>query len=159
MPPQKKRRKSDQTLGFYMSFKQLGAIGTLVAILGGGVGAVNKLAFKTDLNPLWDAEKDHESRIRELERAMDRFFGQKTPAVVPVPAPAPFTLRPVQWKMAAKMEAQMPSRIVVVPKWFVDQYHLHPAASVGYKVLGEDGQLYSVDQVLAVMIEAEHVHK
>ena len=48
-----------------------------------------------------------------------------------------------------------PNRKVVVTLEFIKVYNLQPAHGGGYGVLGEDGQFYLLDDVIAVLVRNE----
>jgi len=100
----------------------------------------------------------HEDRIRTLELQVARYFGASQTSGRPTPsrgagvlAQAGIVLAQYQQQAEAKRALEAPRR-VVVPDELVQLYGLTPTRGGTYAVLGEDGRLYSLDDVLAVII-------
>ena len=156
--------------GFTLSYQALGGIVALISVLGVGYGGVQKIATKGDIERAQSAVNtkvtevrkevdEQDARIRDLERQWDRFFGMSGPSS---PTPSDFDLEPLsgptnlllvsQSGRANRQEKFRPRRPVVLSYGFISRFDLHPSRGGTYGVLGEDGHMYSLDEVLAVLI-------
>lgn len=127
-----------------VNIKTLGTVLGVVLALGGAVyGISTGIATKSDF-------KELESRVRAVERSIDRFFGK---AAVPS---ASVESSPGVVFAASPSE---PRRTVAVTKEFIADHKLQPSGGGSYLLLGEDGRMYSLDDVLAALIREHKQHK
>ena len=123
--------------GATISIKTLSAALVILSIGGVFWGVASNIVTKSDFREL-------STRVRDLERQVDRFFGKTQ---------ASFEVEVKGVAFAAEPEDV---RTAVVTKGFIAEHNLRPSKpGSSYLVRGEDGQLYSLDEVLAVLIQ-EH---
>jgi hypothetical protein len=149
--------------GVSLSYAAIGAIVGILAVVSAIWRVGSAVATKADVESIKTAitpilEK-HEDRIRTLELQVARYFGasqtsthpsrsveQITPADIILAQYSPQSISP-----NAPRAIERPRR-VVVPSEMVQAYDLQPSPGGVYGVLGEDGRLYSLDDVLWVII-------
>ncbi len=149
--------------GLRISYAGIGAAVGLLIIAGTIWGIGSKLATKSDIesikatiSPILDR---HESRIRDIELQLARFFGAQQTRATPSGDTEPvkqasYILAQYQQQQdsSANKAALVMQRRVVVPQELIEAYNLQPARGGSYTVLGEDQRFYSLDDVLAVII-------
>jgi len=180
MPKNRPAATNGRNGGFKISYAALGGIIGILTIAGAvwKVGSTiatkdDVLSIKQAITPILDK---HEDRIRALEIQVARFFGpsQTSGPTISGPVNRPssdespmlsaFKMRFVSevsravsdGEQSAQQKAEnLPPRRVVVPEQVIKMYDLMPSRGGTYSLLGEDGKLYSIDDVLAVMIRLD----
>lgn len=151
--------------GLHVSNQGLAAIAAALAALAIVWAGVRNVATVSDLS-VRDAEINTlQVQEKSLEVNFARFFGKSapTPSAEPEPQPAhdPSFLMAAQYvtagtpQISANAQAsKLPQRRVVVPSWYINQFHLEPWHGGSYAVLGEDGAFYALDDIIATLIAA-----
>ena len=149
-----------------VSYASIAAVVGILTIIGFVFEGLRQLATKSDIESIratiTPTLNAHESRIRDLELANAAHFGA-----------SPATTRPMeledipvqrigmvlaQYQMqqapasASAAAVPLPPHRVVVPMEMITAYSLQPSRGGSYGLLGEDGRLYSLDDVLSVLI-------
>lgn len=143
--------KEEKKVVLALSQSQLAIIGSVLAIATGIYGGVNNIATKGDIAIVEARVEKQDERLRSTELALARFFGQPPGSVKPSSDDGNFQGRPFVRVAQLKMQPP-PTRRVVVPEWFINDYLLEPTEGGAYAVLGEDGKYYSIDDVMAMVI-------
>lgn len=142
--------------GLTISYQALGAILTILAIVGTVWKSIDHFASKEDIAVLSEAIKTDGARIRDLERNWDRYFGATAAGV----KPSKTAQNGGRFILASLAEAaEQRPRPVVVTREFIDVYRLQPSKGGSYTVLGEDGNFYSIDEVIAILVGAHIVRE
>ena len=128
--------------GFYLSWGHIRGIGALLGVILIVWAAGENLVLENDLTPVKNDIVSLKSRVRDVERTQDRMFGA---------APSSMSLT-----LLYLSESSESPRRVVVPVDFIERYRLRPSKGGAYAVLGEDGNYYSIDDVVRVLIR-EHL--
>lgn len=145
--------------GIRVSYAALAAFAGLLAITGTLWKVGSAIATKTDISGLEAAIRpeltEHEMRIRTLELDMASHFGASPTSSRQSADPshiAQASLALTDYLQSQNIPSGQ-SRVVVVPSVMIDAYHLQPTRGGTYAVLGQDGRYYSVDDVLALLIQ------
>ena len=173
MPKQQTRSRANDAQ-FTLSYKTLGAVVSLVVLIGGLWSAIGKVATKDDVKELattyGTTYQAIESRVRNLEIQFATFFGKSNTSPASLKAtPSEDDTNPefslVQYggqmpdysgpSQNAPRAYQPPTRRVVVTMLFIKEHELQPTRGGVYGLLGEDGQFYSLDDVLSILVK-EH---
>ncbi len=132
-----------------VSYASLGALGAILGIVITVWQVGGKIATKTDIESIRATVTEQDRRVRDLERQWDRFFGaQQKPSELETPTLETAPL------LKIGLPGERPIRRIVVPSEFIRLYRLTPTEGGSYIVLGEDGRPYSIDDVLAVLVQA-----
>lgn len=146
---------------FSISYAGIAAIASLLAVGGYVYKITSVVATKDDLNTIETTEKGFDARLRNVERAIDRFFGSKSSTYeAPDPTGGQLTGGDPRFLRAALHQAgvQNPPRPPVVPIAFIERYKLMPSSGGGYQLPGDDGKRYNADDVLRILIVEDLTH-
>lgn len=157
---------------FTLSYKTIGALGSILLIAGTLFAGMRSLATKDDVNALatkYDTTYSSiEKRVWNLEIQFASLFGKNatgSPALLhpstsePHHAPVLIRTQAAQYPEASANAPAMPrwqrQKRVVITYEFIKGHELHPTPGGAYALLGEDGNDYSIDDVIAILIR-EH---
>jgi hypothetical protein len=164
--------KSTKPVGWTITPATLGIIVACLSILGGLWKISTSIATKADIDSiktLITPQLDkHETRIRDLELQMARYFGASQIGTKPTPSSEDDTVRTTRFVLAQYIPNQIPDtsqsatrqqpppvppRRVVVPLQLIKEFNLEPTRGGQVTLLGEDGRYYGLDDVLAIIIQ------
>lgn len=143
----------------------LSVIGGLIGIWKFGSDITGKIATKADIDGLKVAMQpvltQHESRLRDLELQFARFFGASQSNLRSVPNSETMEAQPAHFVLAQypnvsqfpqQQQMQQVQRRVVVPLEMIEVFRMEPSRGGVYGLQGEDGRVYSLDDVMAALI-------
>jgi hypothetical protein len=160
-------------------FAAIGSLAALIVLFWGVArGIVTTSQFTTLQGTVVQLQRDFSAlsqKVADEQDSIDRFFGNTAPKAKPSAFDGPaingaiFTLvqmqtgeyrKPEQSQQRVSPQAiahsyAIANRRAVIPLAFIRRYGLEPATGRAYLILGEDQKLYSLDDVLAALIQAE----
>lgn len=159
--------------GLHLSYAGIGAIVSLLGVLVIAWKVTASVALKDDVRGAQEACKADvkvveskvdvvDNRERGTELLLAKYFGRNAPDTAPssdtrpTDLPLPFVLEAqygVTADQASVQQAARAQRRIVVKLWFIKQFNLQPFHGGAYTLLGEDGNSYSLDDVLAALID------
>lgn len=163
---------------FTISYGTIGVLGSILVMVITLWTIGSRIATKADvdtikalLEPVLDK---HEARIRDLELQMARYFGASQTGIRQAPsAELEQDLRKANLVLAqyvpmpipdagssanapsSRGQYPIPARRPVVPVVMIREYSMEPTRGGAYALLGEDGRYYSLDDVLAILIQTQ----
>ncbi len=167
MPKKQVKERASQSgtskPGVSLSYAAISALVGLLAVAGVIWKVGSAVATKDDVASIklliTPVLEKHEDRIRSLELQVARYFGASQTSGHPLPSrdeggviQAGVMLAQYQQAAPSLEQKIETTRRVVVPDEMIRAYELQPSRGGVYAVLGEDGRLYSLDDVLAVII-------
>jgi hypothetical protein len=176
--PKKAHEPAKGSGSFSISYSTIGVMGSILVMLVTLVTIGSKIATKADVDSIKSTITpvitQHEDRIRALEIQMARYFGASQTGLRTQPSsevdmrtgvrlvlaqyqfptiPDTSSNAPLAQAPSAQRPAVLPPRRVVVPTQLIREYEMQPTRGGTYALLGEDGRYYSLDDVLAVIIQ------
>jgi hypothetical protein len=175
MPPESEVKNGGR---ISISYSTIGLIGSVLGILIALVTIGSKIATKADVESIKSTispvVSQHEDRIRALEIQMARYFGsssatsyrraptselqiqKENPHFILTQYPQVPQIPDVSANAPRQQNPSLPSlppRRTVVPLVMIKEYNMTPTRGGSYALLGEDGLYYSLDDVLAALIQ------